>query len=509
MAQDIKKEELTFDGSIKQNKKGQAILGVLEGPCADIINPTRNGRFYSEELWEKVFNSDIAKETFNAGGFLGELDHPTDRSETCTEKVCVCMAEPPKKNEKGQLIGKWDILDTPNGRILKTLCDYGYKMGISSRGTGDVTEDYNGNESVDPDSYDFQGFDIVLLPAVKAARLHLVNESLGNKTFKQALKEALESTDDVGKKVMLDTLNHLDINIDNKTEMSEDKKEEEVEKVDSEKDTANDDGVELIKNLQESLKREQLQKEQLKDLQEKLSVCYAKEAKYEEQLQRYKSSIIKLSENVKVVKALSSQVDSLQEKLKTKEQTINDNKIEMVKLSESRSKLLGNQKSLNESLSDKDLKIKSLTESLNKQKSESEKAINSLQENIETMKKNSAIKNNEYSTKISEMQKLNEKYKTIAKVAVDKYISEKALLLGVTPEEIKCKLTENYSFNDIDKVCEGLKSYKLNISRLPIEVKKSINNSKVQITESKESIMPKSRFDDSIDDSLMNLANKF
>ena len=49
-----------FKYSVKQDDP--TILGVLEGPVADIINPTRNGRKYSEALWEKVFNSDIVKE---------------------------------------------------------------------------------------------------------------------------------------------------------------------------------------------------------------------------------------------------------------------------------------------------------------------------------------------------------------------------------------------------------------------------------------------------------------
>lgn len=46
----IKKEELKFDDSVKQNSKGQVILGRLYGPCADFINATRNGRKYDESL---------------------------------------------------------------------------------------------------------------------------------------------------------------------------------------------------------------------------------------------------------------------------------------------------------------------------------------------------------------------------------------------------------------------------------------------------------------------------
>lgn len=42
--------ELKFDDSVKLNKKGEAILGKLQGPIADVVNPTRNGRKYSEKL---------------------------------------------------------------------------------------------------------------------------------------------------------------------------------------------------------------------------------------------------------------------------------------------------------------------------------------------------------------------------------------------------------------------------------------------------------------------------
>ena len=46
----LKKEELVLDDSVKQNKQGQPILGRLQGPCADFILPTRNGRKYDESL---------------------------------------------------------------------------------------------------------------------------------------------------------------------------------------------------------------------------------------------------------------------------------------------------------------------------------------------------------------------------------------------------------------------------------------------------------------------------
>ena len=42
------------------------------------------------------------------------------------------MPEKPKKDKSGKLIARFDILETPNGRIVYTLAKYGYKLGVSS-----------------------------------------------------------------------------------------------------------------------------------------------------------------------------------------------------------------------------------------------------------------------------------------------------------------------------------------------------------------------------------------
>ena len=94
------------------------------------------------------------QEKIKNGVCFGELGHPVDRTEIDMEKIAICLREQPVKNEKGQLCAVFDILDTPNGRILKTLCDYGSTVGVSSRGQGDLITDANGNECVDPDTYE-------------------------------------------------------------------------------------------------------------------------------------------------------------------------------------------------------------------------------------------------------------------------------------------------------------------------------------------------------------------
>lgn len=202
-------KKLTED---EQQKRG--ILGRIVGPIADYKNPTRNGRKYTEKLWEKVFDDPIVKEKIENKCLYGELGHPEDRLDTDMSKICICMAEQPKKSTDGKLYGVFDILDTPNGRILKTLLDYGTTIGVSSRGEGDLISDYMGEEIVDPDTYQYECHDAVLLPAVKAARLIPVTESLHQgKTLKQALLEDLNRSSDNDKLVMNDTLESLGIDL--------------------------------------------------------------------------------------------------------------------------------------------------------------------------------------------------------------------------------------------------------------------------------------------------------
>ena len=64
-----------------EEQKKRGILGRLVGVIADFVNPTRNGRKYTEELWDKTFNNPIMKEKLENRCCLGELGHPEDRQE--------------------------------------------------------------------------------------------------------------------------------------------------------------------------------------------------------------------------------------------------------------------------------------------------------------------------------------------------------------------------------------------------------------------------------------------
>lgn len=498
-------ENMTYQKLTPEEQASRGILGRLTGVIADFKHPTRNGRRYTEALWEKTFNDPIMQEKIENRCLFGELGHPTDRTEVLMEKIAICMAEQPKKSN-GKLYGVFDILATPCGKILKTLCDYGCNIGISSRGTGETTMGMDGEEVVDADTFECECWDAVLIPAVKEARLAYVNESLSpNKTtnLKKALCEALDSSSVEDREIMENTLQELDI----------DYKPEKVDNIqESEDELADNNGSSLLGDLQEALKEKRQLEQQVATLQEKLSVSYTKEAELTESIGKYKSAIAGLTKTAKRVSALESKVTSLQEQLATSETTISSQRESYRKLQESHRKDGASSRSLNEELKSKDreisdltARVSKLTESLTALEVKSSKTTSSLKENIEELKKDSAIKNKEYSRKIEQSLRLVEKYKGIANTAFGKYIESQAVRIGVSKEEIKNRLPEGCTFEDVDRICEELQEYRVNISRLPFDVSKQ-RKVKMQVKESKESIVPASRFSDEIDDQLLSLA---
>ena len=241
------KESLGFNDLTPEEKEKRGILGRLYGPIADVINPTRNGRAYSNELWKKVFEGDIVKELLAKGGIPGELGHPSEREEVEPEKIAIMMPEAPKEDDQGHLIGYFDILDTPCGKIAYQLAKYGFQLGISSRGTGDLITDDDGNEAVDPDTYDFTCFDLVIVPAVESARLTM-QEGLSKEKneFKVALTESLNSASESDRKIMEEALNELNITVGDNVNIDSTPNSKTSKKLNE----ANNDGsLEMIRSL--------------------------------------------------------------------------------------------------------------------------------------------------------------------------------------------------------------------------------------------------------------------
>lgn len=135
------------------------ILGTFEGECADANITNNNGLDITREVWEEVFNSKEYEDGIKHGWFIGYLGHPDTPDYMNFSESCIVMTDG-YIDDNNKIQGTFNLIDTPTGRIVKTLQDAGVTFGISVRGAGDVM-----NNSVTPGTFDFRGFDLVAFPA--------------------------------------------------------------------------------------------------------------------------------------------------------------------------------------------------------------------------------------------------------------------------------------------------------------------------------------------------------
>ena len=135
------------------------ILGTYSGECADANITNNNGLDITREVWDEVFKSEEYKEGIKNGWFIGYLGHPDTPDYMNFAESCIVMTEG-HIDANNKIQGTFNLIDTPTGRIVKTLQDAGVTFGISVRGAGDVM-----NNSVTPGTFDFRGFDLVAFPA--------------------------------------------------------------------------------------------------------------------------------------------------------------------------------------------------------------------------------------------------------------------------------------------------------------------------------------------------------
>ena len=145
----------------KGAKKKMYIEGVfLQG---DIKN--RNGRMYPVGTLTKEVNR--YNESFvQKGRALGELGHPdgpTVNLDRVSHKITSL------RQEGNNFMGKAQLLDTPMGKIAKSLIGEGVTLGVSSRGVGSLKEDRNGCKVVGEDFMLATAADIVADPSAPDA----------------------------------------------------------------------------------------------------------------------------------------------------------------------------------------------------------------------------------------------------------------------------------------------------------------------------------------------------
>ena len=145
----------------KGAKKKMYIEGVfLQG---DIKN--RNGRMYPVNTLAKEvgrYNESFVQK----GRALGELGHPegpTVNLDRVSHKITSL------RQEGNNFIGKAQLLETPMGKIAKSLIAEGVTLGVSSRGVGSLKEDNKGCKVVGEDFMLATAADIVADPSAPDA----------------------------------------------------------------------------------------------------------------------------------------------------------------------------------------------------------------------------------------------------------------------------------------------------------------------------------------------------
>jgi hypothetical protein len=130
-------ENLTFDQAnliIESGNDGKDLY--MKGICIQGGVKNANQRVYPvNEIASavKTLNDQIT----TGNSVLGEVDHP-EGLQVNLDRVCHMVESMWMDGPNG--FGKLKILPTPMGQLVKTMLDSGVKLGVSSRGSGNVNE---------------------------------------------------------------------------------------------------------------------------------------------------------------------------------------------------------------------------------------------------------------------------------------------------------------------------------------------------------------------------------
>jgi len=182
-------ESLTFDQAqmvTESANDGKDLY--MKGICIQGGVENGNNRIYPvNEISKavKTINEQIK------GGFsvLGEVDHPTNLRINL-DRVSHMIEQMWMDGPNGY--GKLKILSTPMGNLVKTMLEAGVKLGVSSRGDGNVNES-TGHVS----DFNILTVDIVAQPSAPNAYPQAVYESLLNMRYgHRTLEMAQELNED-------------------------------------------------------------------------------------------------------------------------------------------------------------------------------------------------------------------------------------------------------------------------------------------------------------------------
>ena len=170
------RESLTFDQArmvveTAENSNGGKDL-YMKGICIQGGVKNANQRVYPvTEIGRavKTLNDQLS----NGYSVLGEVDHP-DGLNINLDRVSHMITEMWMDGPNGY--GKLKILPTPMGNLVKTMLESGVKLGVSSRGSGNVKEDGSGEVS----DFEIITVDVVAQPSAPGAYPTPIYEHLMN-----------------------------------------------------------------------------------------------------------------------------------------------------------------------------------------------------------------------------------------------------------------------------------------------------------------------------------------
>ena len=136
----------------------------IQGPFLVAETKNRNGRIYRTETLKKEvdrYNEEYIKKN-RAFGELGHPESPTINLDRVSHLITNI------KQNGNVFEGKAKILDTPMGKIAKSLLEGGATLGVSSRGMGSLKNE-GGANVVQDDFYLATAADIVADPSAPGA----------------------------------------------------------------------------------------------------------------------------------------------------------------------------------------------------------------------------------------------------------------------------------------------------------------------------------------------------
>ena len=166
------KENLTFDQArmvTESANDGKDLF--LKGICIQGGVKNHNQRIYPVDQIATAVTS-LNEQITEGNSVLGEVDHPDDLKINL-DRVCHMITEMWMDGPNGY--GKLKILPTPMGQLVRTMLESGVKLGVSSRGSGEVN-DNTGEVS----GFEIVTVDVVAQPSAPNAYPTAIYEGLLN-----------------------------------------------------------------------------------------------------------------------------------------------------------------------------------------------------------------------------------------------------------------------------------------------------------------------------------------